>query len=194
MTLSGNKRRLPLWLLPLPIVFITRWPIIPHPNNDKIMSDYVSQVKTINASQEAVYNKISNLSNLSALKERMSDPAATQQLSEQFGEDKIGAAMEYLQNVSFTPDTIEVGGTPVGALKLQIVEREEPKCVKLEGVGTPIPLTVWLQIVNRGEQEAAIRVTLRAELNFFMRQIVGKHLQQAADGLAEILSKINYTD
>lgn len=158
------------------------------------MSDYVSQIKTINASQEAVYNKISYLSNLGALKERLANPDAAQALNAQFGEDKAAAAMQYLQNVSFTPDTIEVGGTPVGALKFQIVEREEPKCVKLEGVGTPIPLTLWAQVISKGEKEAALRVTLRAELNFFMRQMVGKHLQQAADGLADILSKINYNE
>lgn len=156
------------------------------------MSDYVSEVKTVYAPQKAVYDKISDLSHLSALKERLADPAAKEQISSQFGEDKTLAAMQYINKVTFTQDTVEVGDTPVGSLKLQIVEREEPKCVKLEGVGTPVPLTVWVQIVDRGEQESALRVTLRAELNFFMRQIVGKHLQQAADGLAEMLSKINY--
>lgn len=156
------------------------------------MSDYVSEVKTVNAPQRAVYDKISDLSNLGALKERLADPAAREQISSQFGEDKAAAAMQYIDKVTLSADSVEVGGTPVGALKLRIVEREEPKCVKLEGVGTPVPLTMWVQIVPRGEQESALRVTLRAELNFFMRQIVGKHLQEAADGLAAMLSKINY--
>ena len=40
------------------------------------MSDFVSKIKQVQASQEAVYSKISDLSNLQVLKERMANPDA----------------------------------------------------------------------------------------------------------------------
>ncbi|MBP5731389.1 MAG: SRPBCC family protein, partial [Bacteroidaceae bacterium] len=81
----------------------------------------------------------------------------------------------------------------VGDICLKVIEREEPKCVKMEGQGTPIPLNLWIQVVPNGDDASAIRVTLRAELNFFIRQMVSKPLQQAADGIAEMLARIDYT-
>ena len=82
----------------------------------------------------------------------------------------------------------------MGDICLKVVEREEPKCVKMEGQGSPIPLNLWIQVVPNGDDASAIRVTLRAELNFFIRQMVSKPLQQAADGIAEMLSRIDYND
>lgn len=156
------------------------------------MNDYVSQVQIIRAPQEAVYNKISDLNNLQALKQRLSDPDTRRQASDRFGENKTEAAAQYLNDLVITKDTVEIGGTPIGTMKLQVVEREQPKLMKLEGVGTPVPLNLWVQIIPHGEGESALRVTLRAELNFFFRQMVGKHLQHAADALAQILSRIEY--
>ena len=40
------------------------------------MSDFVSKIKQVQASQDAVFAKVSDLSNLQALKERMADPEA----------------------------------------------------------------------------------------------------------------------
>ena len=157
-------------------------------------SDFVSKIKQVQAPQEAVFAKVSDLSNLQALKERMAEPDAQAKMAEQVGEDKVNQVAQYLENVSFDRDTITFGGSPMGDICLKVVEREEPKCVKMEGQGTPIPLNLWIQVVANGEEAAAIRVTLRAELNFFIRQMVSKPLQQAADGIAEMLSRIDYNN
>lgn len=158
------------------------------------MSDFVSKIKHVQASQVAVYNKISDLNNLQALKERMANPDAKARIAEQVGQDKVDKMAQYLDNVSFDTDTITFGGSPVGDICLKVIEREEPKCVKMEGQGSPIPLNLWIQVVPNGDDASAIRVTLRAELNFFIRQMVSKPLQQAADGIAEMLSRIDYND
>lgn len=158
------------------------------------MSDFVSKIKQVQASQETVYAKVSDLSNLQALKERLADPEAQARLAQNVGEDKVSQITNYLENVSFDQDTITFGGSPVGDICLKVVEREKPKCVKMEGQGTPIPLNLWIQVVGNGDDASAIRVTLRAELNFFIRQMVSKPLQQAADGIAEMLARIDYND
>ena len=157
------------------------------------MNDFVSKIKQVQASQEAVFAKISDLSNLQVLKERMAEPDAQAKIAEKVGEDRVSEMAQYLDNVSFDTDTITFGGTPVGDICLKVIEREEPKCVKMEGQGTPIPLNLWIQVVSNGDDASAIRVTLRAELNFFIRQMVSKPLQQAADGIAEMLTRIDYT-
>ena len=163
-------------------------------NNNILNFLFVSKIKQVQASQEAVYSKISDLSNLQVLKERMANPDAQARIAEQMGQDKVDKMAQYLDNVSFDTDTITFGGSPVGDICLKVVEREEPKCVKMEGQGTPIPLNLWIQVVPNGDDASAIRVTLRAELNFFIRQMVSKPLQQAADGIAEMLARIDYND
>ncbi|MBP5361297.1 MAG: hypothetical protein J6129_07480 [Bacteroidaceae bacterium] len=157
------------------------------------MSDFVSKIKQVQASQDAVFAKVSDLSNLQALKERMADPEAQAKIAEKVGDEKVSQMAQYLDNVSFDTDTITFGGSPVGDICLKVIEREEPKCVKMEGQGTPIPLNLWIQVVPNGDDASAIRVTLRAEFNFFIRQMVSKPLQQAADGIAEMLARIDYT-
>lgn len=156
------------------------------------MSEFKSDVKQIQASQQAVYEKVSDLSNLEGLKERLADPSAREAMGQQMGQDKVDQFVQYMDNVSFDRDSITIGGSPVGNVCLRIIEREEPKCVKLEGEGTPIPLNLWIQVVGNGDNASAIRVTLKAELNFFIKQMVSKPLQKAVDGIAEMLARIPY--
>ena len=43
-----------------------------------------------------------------------------------------------------------------------------------------------------GDDSCKMRVTLRAEVNVFMKAMVSKPLQQAVDGLADLLGNIPY--
>lgn len=156
------------------------------------MSEFKSEVKQIQAPQLAVYEKVSDLSNLEGLKERMADPTAREHMEQQMGKDKVDQMLQYMENVTFDRDSITIGGSPVGNVCLRIIDREEPKCVKMEGEGTPIPLNLWIQIVPNGDYASAIRVTLKAELNFFIKQMVSKPLQKAVDGIADMLARIPY--
>lgn len=154
--------------------------------------EYKSEVKQINAPQQRVYDKISDLSNLQAVKERLQDPTSRDAIAAQFGADKAEQAQKYMENISFERDSVTVGGSPIGDVSLRIIEREEPKCVKMEGEGSPVPFNLWIQVVPNGDDASAIRVTLKAELNFFIRQMVGKHLQKAVDQIADMLARIPY--
>ena len=83
------------------------------------MANFESSVKVIPYSQERVYNKLSDLSNLEAIKDRLP-------------QDKV-------EDLSFDSDTLSFTVSPVGQLTLQIVERDPCKSIKLEtasgGVG-----------------------------------------------------------
>ena len=133
------------------------------------MTKFESSVKVIPYSQERVYNKLSDLSNLEAIKDRLP-------------QDKV-------QDLSFDSDTLSFSVSPVGKLTLQIVEREPSKCVKLE---TPLPFNMWIQLVATGEEECKIKVTIGMDINPFMKAMVQKPLQEGLEKMVEMLSIINY--
>ena len=155
------------------------------------MSDYVSSVKEISYAQNTVYNYLQDLRHLEALRNRAGNPAMTQKISQQFGEEKASQVMKYIQGLNFTADSLSTD-TPLGALTLAIVEREEPKCIKLEAQGSPVPLNMWIQLLPNGEQACRLRLTIRAELNFFIRQMVDSKLRAGVEQMAEILAHIPY--
>ena len=76
------------------------------------MTKFESSVKVIPYSQERVYEKLADLSNLQAIKDRLP-------------EDKV-------KNMSFDTDTLSFNVDPVGQLTLRIIEREPSKCIKFE--------------------------------------------------------------
>ncbi len=151
------------------------------------LSKYESSVKHIAENVDVVYDRFSDMRNLQALRDRMSDPDTLSQISGQVDSEKLEEARKYLKEMTFDADSLSVS-TPVGALRLVIVERDAPKCIKLAGEGSPIPVYVWIQLLPEGEQATKMRVTVGAEVNMFMKGMVSKPLQQAAEGIATLFS------
>ena len=118
------------------------------------MAQFESNIKYVPYSQERVYSKLEDLNNLAGVKERL------EQMREQIG-DKI-------QDIAFDRDslTLTVQGMNV---TLRIIEREPCKCIKFEGDHSPIPLNLWIQILPVAEEQAKMKVTIRAEVNMFMK-------------------------
>ena len=135
-------------------------------------SKFESSVKQIPYSQEAVYRNISDLRNLEKVRDRVP-------------EDKI-------KDFSFDEDTISINVPPVGELKLRVVEREEPKCVKFETAQSPLPFNVWIQMLPVDEQNSKMKVTVKAELNPFIKGMVSGPLQDGVEKIADALSMIKY--
>ena len=129
-------------------------------------------MKQIPYSQEAVYRNISDLRNLEKVRDRIP-------------EDKV-------KDFSFDADTISVSVPPVGELKLRIIEREEPKCVKFETAQSPLPFNVWVQMLPVDEQSSKMKVTVKAELNPFIKGMVSGPLQDGVEKIADALAKIEY--
>lgn len=141
------------------------------------MAQYESSIKHIPYSQERVYNKLSDLNNLNSVRGRLD-----------LIKDKLDGKLE---DMSFDSDslTLKVQGFN---LTLRIIEREPLKCIKFEGDKTPIPLNLWIQILPEGMDNAKMKVTIRAEVNMFMKAMVAKPLQEGVEKLADMLSMIPY--
>lgn len=153
------------------------------------LSKFESEVKHLSQSQEAVYARVSNLSNLGQLKERLNDPEIQAKIGEQVPADKMDELRKYAESLTADTDSLQLA-SPMGSITLRIVERDEPKCVKLASEGSPVPLYVWIQLLPENENGCKMRVTVGAEVNFFMKGMVAKPLQQAADGLASMLASM----
>ena len=135
-------------------------------------SKFESSIKQVPYPQEAVYRNISDLSNLEKVRDRIP-------------EDKIN-------DFSFDEDTVTLNVQPVGELKLRICDREEPKCVKFETVQSPVPFNVWIQVLPVDEQNSKMKVTVKAELNPFIKSMVEKPLQEAVEKIADALAQVHY--
>ena len=150
------------------------------------LSKFESEVKHLPQAQEAIYARFADLRNLESLKQRINDPALEEKLSSQVPADKLADVRKYINDITFTQDSLQLS-TPMAQIELRIVERD-PKCIKFASEGSPIPLYVWIQLLPEGECATKMRVTVGAEVNFFMKGMVSKPLKQAADGLANVLA------
>jgi carbon monoxide dehydrogenase subunit G len=158
------------------------------------MSDFVSDIKTIPHPQKKVYEYLSDLNNLAQVKERLKDPAFQDKLQQEADKYNAGDLREKLDKISFDRDSMSFSGSPVGDVCLRIIEREEPKTIKFEGEHTPIAVNLWIQLVPIDENSCKMKLTLRAELNMFIRGMVSKPLQQGVDNIANVLATLPYNN
>lgn len=158
------------------------------------MTKFESSVKQIPYPQTKVFDKLANLSNLSALAEQANNPDFMQMMQQQANvdENKLQQAKDMLNKLEFTPDSVSIKESPLGALGLQIVERIDPKTIKYELVNAPVAGNLWVQILPISPNESKIKCTIGAELNFFMKQMAKKPLQEGVEKLADILAMLPY--
>jgi hypothetical protein len=115
---------------------------------------------------------LSNLQNLERVRDRLP-------------EDK-------LQGLEFDSDSVSVEAPMVGRLALQVVEREEPKTIKFEATQSPVPLNFWIQLLPVTEDTCKMKLTLKADLNIFLKGMVQKPLQEGIERAADVLQNIEY--
>lgn len=158
------------------------------------MTKYESNIKQIAASQTAVYNKLADLRNLETLRERLNDPAFVDSLhaSGQVPDDKLEQILQMASQLELSEDEVCINGTPLGSIALRIIERDDPKCIKFEAIGAPIQANLWIQLLPTSPYECKMRCTIGAELNFFMKQMAKKPLQEGVEKLADMLAMIPY--
>ena len=146
---------------------------------------------------DRVFAKLSDLNNLQSVQDRVADPNFEEELRARVPTDKMPDAeklrqiRESIQQMTFTSDSVTMPAGPLGTVTLQVVERENERLVKLAVVGAPIQANLWIQMLPSGAM-TALKVTVGAELNFFIRKMVESKLKQAPDGIAQVLSALPY--
>ena len=133
---------------------------------------FVSEIKRIPHKAEHIYGMLSDLSNLERVKDRI--PAGK------------------VKDFTFDSDSCSVSVDPVGKICFQIVEREPNQLIKFATTNSPIPLHLWIQLKEVAEADTCMKLTVGAELNPFIKQMVAKPLQEAIDKMADVLTVLPY--
>ena len=150
-------------------------------------STFESNIKQIPHKQESVFNTLSDLNNLQVLKDRF------EQVKDQIPEDKR-KEMEKLKDLRFDSDSITINAPMVGDLKMRISDRDFPKNIKFETENSPVPFNFWTQLLPTGEFSCKMKLTIKAELNMFIKGMVKKPLQEGIEKIADALAMIPYQD
>ena len=144
----------------------------------------ISDIQKIDSPIADVYSFLSDFSKIGRLIETARQMGAGQQMSEI--SDKI-------ENVVTTEDTCTFLVKGLGEMGVRIVEREEPKLIRLEGDGSvPFNFEVWIQLLDNGPYDTRLRITVEADLNMMMKMLLKGKLEKGINQLAEGLSKIPY--
>jgi carbon monoxide dehydrogenase subunit G len=136
------------------------------------MLDFTSEIKTIPHNDDRIFEMLSDLSNLERVRERIP-------------QDKI-------KNFTFDRDTCSLTVEPVGVIQFNIVEREPNKTIKFQATRSPVPLTLWIQLKQVAECDTKMKMTIRADVNPFIKQMVSKPLQDAVNKISEVIAQLPY--
>ena len=136
------------------------------------MTKFESSIRQIMYPQQAVYNMLSDLSNIERVKDHLH-------------EDKV-------QDLTFDTDRVSISVAPVGQIALRIIDREEPKTIKFETAQSPVPFNLWIQLLPVTETTSKMKLTIKAELNPFIKGMVSKPLQEGLEKIADMLTMIQY--
>ncbi|MDL2224125.1 SRPBCC family protein [Bacteroidales bacterium OttesenSCG-928-M06] len=136
------------------------------------MTEFTSEVKTLPYKQEKIYEILSNLDNLEKVKEKIPH-------------DKI-------QDFSFDQNSCSFSVNPIGQVRFSIIEKEPIKTIKFKADQAPIDVNIWIQLVALNTEETKMKLTVKAELNPFLKPMLSKPLQEGIDKIAEALTQIPY--
>ncbi|HMM03063.1 MULTISPECIES: SRPBCC family protein [unclassified Dysgonomonas] len=136
------------------------------------MTEFVSEIKTIPHSDVDVYTVLSDLNNLELAKNIIP-------------QDKV-------KDFTFDTDSCTVSVDPVGKIRFVVVEREPNKTIKFQAEQLPFGVTMWIQLVPTNGAETKMKLTIKADLNPFLKPMVSKPLQAGLDKVAEGLAGLPY--
>ena len=148
------------------------------------MTKFESSVKQIPHSQRSVYAMFSDLSNIQRLKDHLPEEATDN--------DEMNKIKDKLKNLSFDQDSLSINVDPIGQVSMRIIERDEPKMIKLESEKSPFAFKFWIQVLPVTEASSKMKLTIDADIPFFAKSMVAKPLQEGIEKIADALAMIPF--
>ena len=136
------------------------------------MEQIHSSEKEITAPQRVVFDVLSNVDNLTRLKERIPE--------------------DQLKDIVIGEDSISYK-SPMGIVTLKLMEKEPNKTIKYSTVQSPLPFDMWVQLLPITGSQCKMRVTVGLNMNSFMMAMVKKPLTDAVEKIAGLLAQIPYS-
>lgn len=146
------------------------------------MEKYISDVKLIDRNQQIVFEHLANFENLA----EYLNSGLIEKITKQVPQIKI-------TDFESDRDSCKFNITGMGVARIQIVNREPFKTIKVESSGgLPLSFTFWVQLLPVTPQQTKMRLTLHADMNMMIKMMAGNRLQDGVNQLADTLSKLPY--
>lgn len=134
------------------------------------MNTYESKQKQLFVSQIEAYNKLSDLKNI--------EPYVSA-IKQQF-KDKI-------QDISIDSNYISLSVENINVV-FKIIDREEYKTIKFAVDNIPLSANMWIQLKEISEMETRMKLTIKADIPFFLKPMVGDKLEKGIDEIANAIA------
>ena len=148
------------------------------------MTKFESSIKQIPHSQRSVYAMLSDLSNIQRLKDHLPEEATDT--------DEMNKVKDKLKNLSFDQDSLSINVDPIGQVSMRIIERDEPKMIKLESEKSPFAFKFWIQVLPVTEASSKMKRTIDADIPFFAKTMVSGPLKEGIEKIADALAMIPF--
>lgn len=145
------------------------------------MATYRSEDVTLGASADKVFDKLDNLQGLGEMIQNA--PA------DQIPADK----RDMLEKITVTTDTISFPAGPMGAITLRKTQSQAPSLIRLEGEGTPVPMSLSLHIVPMGEAACSAQVEIDLQIPAMLKPMVNGPLQKMTVEFANMLRAVPFS-
>lgn len=134
------------------------------------MNTYESKQKQLFVSQIEAYNKLSDLKNI--------EPYVSA-IKQQF-QDKI-------QDISIDSNYISLSVENINVV-FKIIDREEYKTIKFAVDNIPLSANMWIQLKEISGMETRMKLTIKADIPFFLKPMVGDKLEKGIDEIANAIA------
>jgi carbon monoxide dehydrogenase subunit G len=136
-------------------------------------SKYESKITSSPCSAEQIFKVLSNMQNLERVREFMP-------------KDKI-------QEMDIYPDHVRIKVDGLGQkITIAIVDTILNDTVKYGVEGVPMDANLWIQLKEVAAGDTRIRLTVKADIPFMFKMMIGKKMQQGLDQAADMLAQFPY--
>jgi carbon monoxide dehydrogenase subunit G len=97
-----------------------------------------------------------------------------------------------IQDFACDRDSVSFTAAMAGKVCIRIVEREPIKTIKFGGDETPVKFNLWIQLLSTLPYETKVRVTLHADIPFYLKPMIGNKLKDGVEKMAEMLTRLPY--
>jgi hypothetical protein len=136
------------------------------------MTEFTSGIKTILYSDVDVYRVLSDLRKLESVKDQIPE--------------------NMLSDFSFEENSVSFRLDPIGKVTFFVEEREPNKMVKFKSEKLPFDVFLWIQLVAKAEKDTRLRLTVRADMNPFIRGMAQKPMREMVDKISDALTQLPY--
>lgn len=136
------------------------------------MAKYSAKPVTVGMPASTISSKFEDLTTLQGALDKMPPEVAA----------KVG-------DVRFEKDALVINTPQLGAITLKVVKRT-PERVALSAVGSPVPLTMGVDLKSLSADSTELNTSIEVEIPAMLRPLIGSKMQEAANKFGDLMGKL----